>query len=430
MVDEISMLGAKMLHKVNRKCNKIWSTATTSDAIMGGLPIVIFLGDFNQFEPVKDTALWRTEETAKDSIVNEGLDIWKKFTNVIILTEQMRQKDDLEYQKLLHRATTCTLTEDDIQLLNTRSKSNLLSKNMRVPDLAIRPRNEERHDFNRLAVERFAAERNQKVWMFAASHSRPRGNTQTSYISVGSMLNHGDGGKFKGPGIFFFTPGMPVMLLENLMTPMKLVNGRIGTAIDIVIDPKGLVLGSPLHDDTNFCTAEIFDLNDRYVLSSLPPACVLVEYDQPTGLSFQGLAPNVHPFFPRKHSGEIKDLFTKRGVSVRRCQVSQTPAFAITDYKAQGHTMEELEVDIGFDKMTYGSAHYKWTSLNLQLRRATNFKGLCLRDSITLSDVRFRPDERLATEMARLEQLSAATEQRWHILVGEQLGGNAVNLTR
>ena len=53
-----------------------------------------------------------------------------------------------------------------------------------------------------------------------------------------SMLNHGDGGKFKGPGIFFFTPGMPVMLLENLMTPMKLVNGRIGTAIDIVIDPK------------------------------------------------------------------------------------------------------------------------------------------------------------------------------------------------
>jgi len=121
----------------------------------------------------------------------------------IILTEQMRQKDDLEYQNLLHRATTCALTEDDIQLLNTRSKSNLLSKNMRVPDLAIRPRNEERHDFNRLAVERFAAERNQKVWMFAASHNRPRGNTQTSYNSVGSMLNHSDGGKFKGPGIFF-----------------------------------------------------------------------------------------------------------------------------------------------------------------------------------------------------------------------------------
>ena len=29
------------------------------------------------------------------------------------------------------------------------------------------------------------------------------------------------------------------MLLENLMTPVKLVNGRIGTTIDIIIDPKG-----------------------------------------------------------------------------------------------------------------------------------------------------------------------------------------------
>jgi hypothetical protein len=234
MVDEVSMVGAKLLQKVNQKCSKIWSTATTSDAILGGLPIIIFLGDFDRFE---DTPLWKTVETAMDSKTKDGLDIWRKFTNVIILREQMRQKDDVEYQQLLCRAKTCTLTDDDIQLLNT--KSNLLSKNMHVPDRAIRPKNEERHNFNRMGVERFAAERSQKVWMFAGSHDRPRGNTQSGYISVGSMLNEGDGGKFKGPGIFFFTPGMPVMLLENLMAPMKLVNGKIGTAVDFVVDPKG-----------------------------------------------------------------------------------------------------------------------------------------------------------------------------------------------
>ena len=75
--------------------------------------------------------------------------------------------------------------------------------------------------------------------MFAASHDRPRGNSQSGSISIGSMLNEGDSGKFKGPGVFFFTPGMPVMLLENLMTPAKLVNGRIGTATDVIFDPKG-----------------------------------------------------------------------------------------------------------------------------------------------------------------------------------------------
>src|SRR6267378_8162469 len=71
MVDEVSMVGAKLLQKVNQKCSKIWSTPTTSDAILGGLPIIIFLGDFNQFEPIKDTPLWKTVETAMDSKTKE-----------------------------------------------------------------------------------------------------------------------------------------------------------------------------------------------------------------------------------------------------------------------------------------------------------------------------------------------------------------------
>jgi hypothetical protein len=38
-------------------------------------------------------------------------------------------------------------------------------------------------------------------------------------------------GAFKGPGIFY-TKRMPVMLLVNLLAPFKLVNGRIGKAVD------------------------------------------------------------------------------------------------------------------------------------------------------------------------------------------------------
>jgi len=100
---------------------------------------------------------------------------------------------------------------------------------------------------------------------------------------------------------------------------------------------------------------------------------VLVEYDEPTVLNFPGLALNVHPFFPTKHSRGIKDLFTKHGVLVRRSQVPLIPGFAITEYKAQGLTMrmKELEVELDFDKMTtYGTPHscgyeysifFKWT---------------------------------------------------------------------
>jgi hypothetical protein len=42
------------------------------------------------------------------------------------------------------------------------------------------------------------------------------------------MLSQGDGAIFKGPGIFFYTKGMPVILLENLLTLAKLLNGHIG----------------------------------------------------------------------------------------------------------------------------------------------------------------------------------------------------------
>ena len=115
--------------------------------------------------------------------------------------------------------------------------------------------------------------------MFAGSHDRPACSGSGEHVSIGSQ---GDDGGFKGPGMFFYTQGMPVMLLDNLLTPFKLVNGRIGTAVDVVIDPN----------------SEVFELNDRYILCSSPPACVIVEYDEPTGLTFPGLPSNQHHFFP------------------------------------------------------------------------------------------------------------------------------------
>ena len=55
-----------------------------------------------------------------NSTVKEGLDIRKVYE-----CYQMRQKDDVEYQHLLHRAKTCTLT---IRLLNTGIDSTMLDR--------------------------------------------------------------------------------------------------------------------------------------------------------------------------------------------------------------------------------------------------------------------------------------------------------------
>ena len=56
--------------------------------------------------------------------------------------------------------------------------------------------------------------------------------------AIGSMLSQGDDGVFKD----LVSSSIPV-------TPAKLVNGRLGIAVDMVVD----------------CNSEVFDLNDRYV---------------------------------------------------------------------------------------------------------------------------------------------------------------------
>jgi hypothetical protein len=85
----------------------------------------------------------------------------------------------------------------------------------------------------------------------------------------------------------------------------------------------------------------------------------------------------------------------------------------MTDYKAQGATLKELEMSLAFSKMKKGSNHYKWTSLNVQLRRLTSFAGLGLMEEITMKDVQYKPDKELEIESQRLETLAIPTASRW-----------------
>ena len=97
-----------------------------------------------------------------------------------------------------------------------------------------------------------------------------------------------------------------------------------------------------------------------------------------------------------------------------------TPAFAMTDYKVQGGTFKELETSLAFSKMKKGSSHYKWTSLNVQLRRLASFAGLGLMEEITMDEVRYKPDPQLEVELQRLETIAIPTASRWrHTIFGD-----------
>lgn len=66
VIDEMSMIDLKMLGVINNQCKIARSLPRSSPERFGGLPIVILMGDFFQFPPVRvSSCTWSTvvEET-------------------------------------------------------------------------------------------------------------------------------------------------------------------------------------------------------------------------------------------------------------------------------------------------------------------------------------------------------------------------------
>ena len=126
-VDEVSMMDLAMISVIDNHCTIAKSLDRSSPDLFGGLPVVIFIGDFFQFPPVRGPALWKEPRAGKDEDAN-GQILWHQFNQVIILDEQMRKSKDAPFRDLLSRARTGTLTEADRATLNSRTVTSLVSR--------------------------------------------------------------------------------------------------------------------------------------------------------------------------------------------------------------------------------------------------------------------------------------------------------------
>jgi hypothetical protein len=127
IIDEVSMLGARTLYAVNEQL----CILRGSSQDFGGIPIVLFCGDFHQFRPVQEGSIllssgdlrWDQENSFK---VEERYQhdkahaLWKKFTTVVMLKEQVRAAGDPDLQRLLTRIRQGTQDQSDVDLLNDR----------------------------------------------------------------------------------------------------------------------------------------------------------------------------------------------------------------------------------------------------------------------------------------------------------------------
>jgi hypothetical protein len=237
IVDEISMVSLSLLHTINQQCNRVRAVRQDCTAIFGAMPIVVFMGDFHQFSPINGQALWQTpnpNSKSKDRHAALGQLLWHRFTDVIILDEQMRQQHDLAFQALLHRARAGAMTRADLAELNKHVIQSLPPVNG-VDSVCVTRFNKLRHLINRLQIRQFAKTRGQDIYVFPATHSRIKNGH--GGVRIDELLETQEGKHAKGPGLFLYTQGMPITILYNSCTPLGLVNGARGTAAGVVLHP-------------------------------------------------------------------------------------------------------------------------------------------------------------------------------------------------
>ncbi|KAJ5098843.1 hypothetical protein N7532_005844 [Penicillium argentinense] len=238
-IDEMSMMDLTMLSVVNNHCRIARSLDRSSTELFGGLPVVILMGDFFQFPPVRGPALWKEPRDGNDEDVN-GQMIWHQFKQVIILDEQMRQSEDPSFHSLLTRARRAALTQRDVDRLNSKAISSLLEPRLECAT-AITKLNSIRHLINRTQIEHFAITRSQPICVFPAEHSRIKTKNATkTRLRAEDLLQQPDQGtKIPFPGLFLYTRNMPAVILTNICSRIGQVNGALGTVVGVVLDPTG-----------------------------------------------------------------------------------------------------------------------------------------------------------------------------------------------
>ena len=404
IVDEVSMLGARTLYLANEQLCRLRGCSED----FGGIPIVLFCGDFHQFRPVQERTIilpsvafpWDQEKTfrSEQRLQHEKAHaLWRKFTTVVILNEQVRAAGDPRLQCLLKRLRKGVQDHSDLDLINSTCYRECRRIPWETGITAVTPLNKNRWNLNFEATLSFRAQHQGPLRIFLAQHTWKEGKPTEEEVML--MLKQGDETNIPVPGIFLFTPGMPVVVNDNTYQGLKLVNGATFKALEIIVDKS----------------FPGFQVSNDVFLHFGPPAGIILAGESTEGLNFVGMPPGTLLLTPittkiqcqRKRPWQQHDV-TRKGLPC-------TAAFACTDYKVQGCTLDRAALQLHGARTTTvdGQAipsQCEAYSLYVQLSRCTSLEGMML-----LSEMRERdfvgnvvPDNMVSAEK-ELDLLSDAT---------------------
>ncbi|XP_044717892.1 PIF1-like helicase domain-containing protein [Hirsutella rhossiliensis] len=383
VVDEVSMLGARTLHAANERLCRLRGSARD----FGGIPVVIFCGDFHQFRPVQERRRQHDKAHA----------LWRRFTTVVMLDEQMRAAGDPELQRLLGRIRRGEQDRSDMELLNSRCHRPGRRIAWETGVTVVTPLNRNRWNLNLEAALAFRAQQRTAARVFLSEHKWKGGEPSEEEAVL--MLGQGDDSATAVPAVFLFVPGMPVVVNQNTHQGLKVVNGAGYTAVAVIPDrafpghqvsaeltvhfgpPAGLVLASETTKDFHFV--------------GMPAGTILL-----TPISVKITA-------QRKRSWQRNDV-SRRGLPC-------AAAFACTDYKVQGGTIERVALELRGARTATVEGRAVASpcdpySLYVQLSRCPTLDGITLVSEVRERDfIGNRVPEEMTAAQARLEELSGRT---------------------
>jgi len=407
IIDEVSMLGARTLWMVNEQLCRLRGSSKD----FGGIPIVLFCGDFHQFRPVQERSIllpstaisWFEQDSFKVEQRRQhdkAHALWRRFTTVVMLDEQVRAAGDPELRGLLTRIRLGIQDQSDVDLLNGRC----YQEGRRIPwesgITVVTPLNRNRWNLNMEATLAFQRQHQATLRIFISDHKWKDG--QPTEEEALMILNHGDDSAIPVPAVFMFVPGMPVVVNHNTHQGLKLVNGASYTALEVIVDK----------------TFPGYRVSANTILHFGPPAGILLTAETTRDFHFVGMPPGTILLTPMSIKIECQRKRPWQRHDVTRKGLPCTPAFACTDYKVQGRTLRRVALELRGTRTTNIDGKMVPSqcdpySLYVQLSRCPSLDGIMLVSKARERDlVGNKIPADMAAAEARLKLLSGETVEK------------------
>lgn len=278
---------------------------------------------------------------------------------MVTLRKQMRVRD-AEWSDMLQRLRVGGCTAEDVAMVDALVLSNPACPR---PDFNSDPwkdatlitcRNSVREAWNSEALRRHCRSTGNRVFVCPAEDFTGTERLPISPQERLSAMKMAQASTARLAAQIEMAVGMRAMVLLNIATKSDLANGSRGLVTRITLDPRE----PPI------------DVEREEVKLLFPPACVIFKLDHATFPPFEGLAPGEIPIFPSKGSFRINARSGKKK-TIKRRQLAMTPAYAFTDWKAQGQTMEYVIVDLAEPKVNTLDGFHTYVALSRSRGRET-----------------------------------------------------------